>query len=342
MFPTTRRPLAVLTGATVLLLAACSGGAGVAPGDPAATAATTTADTAVGPLDAYALRIYGRTLNPTAEEQRELAADDARRLQEMDELVAACMQEQGFRYPAPTSAPVAAVDVSDLPAAPGTREFAEQFGYGISTDPWGDAGAARPDPTPEDPNAELLATMSPAEAAAFQEALHGTITGDGVEYDWRSAGCTGAALHEVDDLTDGIHEFAGLEADMNGYFEGVRTGPELAALHASWSTCLADAGFGEHADPDAAQSELAGAWDALRGADGTGDGTGPAPEPDPEAARAFTEREIAMALADLACQEEVDYADVLRDLDHRAQQEFVDAHRAELDAWAEAAERAAE
>lgn len=67
---------------------------------------------------------------------------------------------------------------------------------------------------------------------------------------------------------------------------------------------------------------------------------GPGEPPVDEAeVRAFTEREIATAVADAGCKAEVGYDDGYREINHEHQQEFVDRHRAELDAWAEAAER---
>jgi len=46
--------------------------------------------------------------------------------------------------------------------------------------------------------------------------------------------------------------------------------------------------------------------------------------------------EVALATADWDCREESDYDAVWREVRSRLQQEYVDAHRDELDAWVEA------
>jgi hypothetical protein len=64
----------------------------------------------------------------------------------------------------------------------------------------------------------------------------------------------------------------------------------------------------------------------------------PQPEPDADELAAFTKKEIAQAVADFGCQEKVEYSKTQMEIDHELQQEFVDAHRDDLEAWASAAE----
>jgi hypothetical protein len=52
------------------------------------------------------------------------------------------------------------------------------------------------------------------------------------------------------------------------------------------------------------------------------------------------EAEIATAVADFDCQDEVGFEKVRVEVTNEYQQTFVDAHRAELEAWVESAEAA--
>lgn len=119
-------------------------------------------ETAGGPLDPYLAALsYGEDAERVDHEERQ-------------GIVAACMAEQGFDY-APV--PYAGEDLgealvpADLGVAPGTREFAEQYGYGLSTV---SRAATVPEQQTQDPNQEMVAAMSPAEREAYLEALTGT------------------------------------------------------------------------------------------------------------------------------------------------------------------------
>ncbi|QJU53499.1 OmpH family outer membrane protein [Herbiconiux sp. KACC 21604] len=65
-------------------------------------------------------------------DERERAVQDA---------VAAYMKEQGFEY-VPDTASVTMYSESSLDVEWGSAEFAERYGYGISTDPFGMNGEA--------------------------------------------------------------------------------------------------------------------------------------------------------------------------------------------------------
>jgi hypothetical protein len=299
----------------------------------------------------YLAQIYGYDLAPDAQAQQAADADTRARLLRSEELVAACMREQGFDYTPQDLYAQVTGDGTGPDAAWGTREFAEQYGYGVSTDPWGTAEDA---PDAPDPDADARAAMSDAERAAYDEALHGPGQDDpDAAYDWSTGGCTGAAQHEIDTTErQDPGEHAALEEEITRALEAVWSDPRIARVDAAWATCMADAGYPEQTTPGAAQSTLMPAWStvqgwddpayqaALEGWDYDADPAGPSlAPPDPAAVAEFTAHEIAMALADLDCQDAVDHDATTREVDHALQQEFVDAHRAELDAWvAEAAQ----
>lgn len=326
----------------VLALAGCTGGGSSGDG-----AARTT-----GALEAYFERAYGTSDDRSREDQE---AAQERMHREVEELVAACMREQGFDYVPSESGLTYWAD--DLDVEWGSPEFAEQYGYGISTDPYGWEDREHDDAAVwEDPNQEHLEAMSDAEREAYYEALWGPpveIDDDAdpeeYAYDWRQSGCQGAAQHEVYEGGDAGDAFAGLEDEMSRLWEQIATDPRVKELDAAWASCMADAGYGGYAEPSAIMEPLHDEWRGIQGWDDPeyqalqegwdweAEPDGPAdPAVDPDEVRAFTEREIATAVADVRCQEEVGHVAGYEEVSHELQQEFVDRHAAELDAWAEA------
>ncbi|WP_203670300.1 hypothetical protein [Cellulomonas pakistanensis] len=338
------RPAAVAALA-VLALVGCSGGD--AGGGP--TSSTTWTP---GPLDEYQARIYGYSLDREASARQRAQADGDRQHRRFEEAVAACMAEQGFDYtPAESGGVVYASEDPDV--VRGTREFAERYGYEISAGPSGD-GDAGGGAEWEDPNAEYVRSMSASEAAAWSEALYGReAPGDGddlQEDDVASAGCYGAAQHEVYAGGGVLDEFAGLQQELARFAQTVQADPRVAELESAWASCMADRGYPSLRDVATANQALAAEWEDLRGTQDPGylaeldawdwaaePGGPPAPEVDPAAVAVFTEKEIGQAVADVECQEQVGYwAGRLR-VDRELQQEFVDRHGDELEAWATAA-----
>lgn len=270
-------------------------------------------------------------------------------MRRIEELVAECMAEQGFDYiPVDYSSQVG-FSSDDLEVEWGTLEFAELYGYGATTDPWGSLEEQGPGDEFEDPNWPAVEAMSESEQTAYYEALHGPMTfeeGDEVEweYNWEEAGCQGWAQHEVQGGIDSPWEddrFAGLQQEMELMWETVQADPRLTEIEASWTTCMADAGYpgftqvhdAEESIYDATNEIWESAWDEI---------PPDAPEEewtDAEAAvqdalSALTEREIATAVADYTCRAEVDYDAKRRAIELEYEQEFFDTHRTELEEWA--------
>lgn len=354
--PTAARLALASTCAAVLLLTGCSGGGdGDGDGDKGAAAF----DWTPGPLDEYSARIYGYSYDEEEQSQEEMQAEADAQNRKVEELVASCMQDQGFDYiPNDTNGGTVYSSDDGLDVEWGTREFAEKYGYGISTDPWGSADLPVDDGTEYvDPNAEYTEAMSESELEAYNEALWGApqdyVEGEEPqEYDWTTAGCYGAAQHEVYE-TDGAQtdEFSALEDEISSFWETVQADPAVADLHAAWGSCMADAGFDGMTNVNESTQPLYDEWNALQGWedpeyqaqledwDWEADPDGPpAPEADADAVAAFTTKEIETAVADFDCQEEVDFQAEYQRIDHELQQQFVDQHEAELEAWASAAE----
>jgi hypothetical protein len=272
------------------------------------------------------------------------------------------MGEQGFDYTPNDSNGGTVYSSDDLDIEWGSMEFAEEYGYGISTDPWGMEDLPEPDQEYVDPNQEYLESMSESEQQAYSDALWGAPQEDAagaeedvaVEYDWTTAGCYGEAQHEVYDMgaTSTPDEFSALEEEINARWEQAAADPKVAELDAAWASCMADAGFSDVTTVNEVQNALYEEWNELQGYgpeyqalieswDWEANPDGPAqPEKDQAAVSAFTAKEIKQAVADRGCQDSTKYQEKALEIDHASQQEFVDQHRDELEAWATAAAEA--
>ncbi|NKY11542.1 hypothetical protein [Cellulomonas hominis] len=347
--PTAARLALASVSCVALLLAGCSGGGG-GDGDKKSSAF----EWEPGPLDAYQARIYGYSLDAEEQSQEELQAQSDEQNRRVEELVAACMQEQGFDYIPNDQNSGQVFTGNELDVDWGTVEFAEKYGYGISTDPWGNEDI---EPTEwVDPNQEYVESMSESEQLAYQEALWGPtqeyVEGEEPqEYDWTQSGCYGAAQHEVYEGGLEADDFGSLQDELSTFYETVQADPRMAELNAKWASCMADAGFDGVTDMNESTQPLYDEWSAMQGWEdpeyqalmetwdweAEPDGP-PQPEPDADELAAFTKKEIAQAVADFGCQEKVEYSKTQMEIDHELQQEFVDAHRDDLEAWASAAE----
>jgi len=266
----------------------------------------------------------------------------------MEAEIAACMAEYGFDY-IPNEqggGTVTVFDDDDDGPQWGTRHFAETYGLAISTDPWGWNDPDNPinqTVGSEDPNQEQLDAMSDAERDAWTEALWGPPQ-EGYEWDPMLAGCHGRAqaARWADPETD--EEFGWLAEELNNMWNSVEADPRWTRLQSDWTSCMADAGVGEFATQNDMHNGLQEEWSAVRNLDDPelwqnwdweAFPEGPTiPEPDPADVEAFTAREIAVAVADFDCRQELDFDAVQLEINHDHQQQFVDRHRADLEAWA--------
>ena len=330
----TRRALAPLSAmaALALLLSGCSGS------DAEATGSSDSAEQD-SPLSKYLSAVWGGDLSP--EEQEQKFAEEQRK---QEELVAECMQEQGFEYtPATDTGTYFSGDGTEW--KPDDREWVAQYGYGAVKSPFSE------EPAPEeefvDPNADYVASLSESEQTAFYEALHGPMpdeeemSEDGsFEYDWTQAGCQGAAQHEVagEDLSQS-EEFKPLFDAINDLYTDTPSWPGMAELDAEWATCMDAAGEGGFANPTEAQNSIYDEMNKIyENVDMSEDGM-PTGEPDQAAIDELAEREVELALVDLECREETDYRDRSAEITREVEQQFIDDHKAELDALVAAAEQ---
>lgn len=269
----------------------------------------------------------------------------------VEEHVAECMSGEGFEYtPVDYSALQGWMTDDDVPAV-GTVEFAEQYGYGVTTGPWTDA-----DGEWVDPNQAYVDAMSPATRSEYFAALYGVETesqeGSGPDDEappWEERGCSGWAEHEVygDLLSEGSDDgdWASFEAELERLYEVLATEPAYVEAVLEWSSCMADAGYPGLVRIEDVEQAISDELDALYSGSGTFGGLGEdSDEADwavatatlDEQVAALTAEEIETATADITCRNETGYQDVYDELNVRLQQEFYDAHRDEVEAYIEA------
>lgn len=325
-----RRTLAgiVAASALALTLTACSS----SPSD-------TSTDPMDSPLNKYLAAAWGGDLSEE-EQQKRMEEQQTK----TEELVAACMKDEGFEYiPQPQTGMYMS---SGDEYKPDDREWVSQYGYGAVNYP----GMNEPvDPEAEewvDVNADYVESLSEAEQAAFYESLHGPQPTEEEmsdpnfewEYDPENAGCYGSAQSEIngDQANDpySADEHKPLMDAMSKMYEDMATMPELTALDTAWVDCMADAGYpGFDAQFDAQNSiyeEQQKIWESA-GEEGV--------NPDDPAFEELAEKEVAIALADLECREKTEYREKQTEISFKLEEDFIADHKAELEAFKADAEQ---
>jgi hypothetical protein len=316
------------------------------------------------PLTPYYEALYG------SEADYEQMQEDQEAVEaKIQEKIAECMTEEGFEYTAvvPDSGNVADMSSSDGDAdvwKPDDRKWVEKWGYGIVDWPGREEDEAAEQELAEDvsddPNYAYYDSLADGERAAYDEALSGPLLDEEVyddpdyEYKWEEGGCYGRASHEVegDDAgEDPLLEYQDLLARMSEIWEVTENDPETVALDAEWATCMSDAGESAFDSPYEAQESISADYQELSPTpvdpgpeDASVDAAGVeepdlSPDTNPDVA-ALHEREIVLALADLACREQSSYADEMQRISIAVEQRFVDENKAELEAMKLAAEQA--
>ncbi|WP_241521915.1 hypothetical protein [Arthrobacter pityocampae] len=299
-----------------------------------AAPAETSADIEESPLSEFFSSASGGDLSP--EEQEKKFAEDER---QREELVAQCMTEEGFEYTPNLQSASMSMMTDGEEWDPESREWVSQYGYGMINFPARDDMPTGDEGEYVDANADYVESLSESEQMAFNEALHGAPMnpeempeeGESMEWDWTTAGCYGWAENErgVEDPS-ASEEHKPLMDAMTAFYEDMGSSPELADLDAAWSSCMADAGQPGFSAQVDAQTSINEEMNALyEDAGEMGGETGP----DEAAMEELGEKEIELALTDLECREKTDYQEKRQDVQNEQEQQFIDDHKAELEAF---------
>jgi hypothetical protein len=278
--------------------------------------------------------------------------DELAKQRKVEDGTVACMKAAGFEYVAvpPESQPKSKFnDAFNLPP----DKFAEQYGYGISTIDWSKAGPGSDD---NDPNKKIRDALSPAAQKAYDKALNGPNAGPngvvaipadgGGSTDAKvDLGCRGKAAQDVfgkgDDRTNSFKKFDSLFKDIQALSQSIDADQRVVDATSAWSDCLADAGhpgFKKVSDP---QEEVSKKLDALTGnkppaASGKPGVTlgGPPSFDKVDSAKLAELRkfEIALAVDDQKCKAST-YDQQYKKVQYELEQEFVNQHKAELEAY---------
>jgi len=286
----------------------------VAASTSAATAATTApsttaaATTAAPTTTAAATTAPPTTLAPTPlEALLGTREEQEARQRQVEDQVAQCMAALGWQY--------TPVDPTVAPGEPGTDEFRDRYGYGITT-----FIGATPDPAIDepDPNAAYVATLGPVEQERYLNDLYGPpdeeAAGDETTTTLAGtapAGCQGQARSFV--YTDVPTLDTDAQQRLDGALGTIRGDPRVVAATADWAACVAAAANGQtwtFADTEQIQPYL----EAKLAATNTDDAA---------AVAALQAEERALAAADHGCQEDL-LAPTVRMVRVEIEQRFLD------------------
>lgn len=310
------------------------------------------------------LMVYMNAGYDPNQSEAEMQAEREAEEQKVQEHIAACMTKQGFEY-----TPVSNTQFfssADIDVEWGSKEFAERYGYGVFTDPWNnndvDVQKEAEEQWKNDPNNLYRESLSESEQLAYDSALHGDpmanepiIDEDGneqYEWDWQTAGCYGAAQHEI--YGEGVwssDEFRPLMERMQTVYDQTQADPRVQKLDATWATCMADAGFAGLTSPRAATEQLYTKFNDLQTAFYQS-----IPEPTQEQMndpnfvwpqfdmntpeiQAEAEAEIKQATADWACKDKMNYESEQLKIQFEHEQKFIDENKQELEAFKAAQEQ---
>ncbi|GGH46073.1 hypothetical protein [Microbacterium album] len=307
---------------------------------------------AESPLSEYLSAVWGSNLSDEEWQERH-----EREEAEIQKLIAECMAEEGFEY-VPQSSSVSYSSGAEWD--PESEEWVSQWGYGAVNWPGQDDPPLGDDEVWVDPNQDYIESLSESEQAAYWETLHGRMEepqpGDEemhYEYRWEDHGCYGWADHQVrgtgEESLYESEEFASLFEAMDGLWMNLDTAPGMSELNAAWADCMTEAGYsGFSVQADASNSiydelnkfyeEQSSQWENIEDPENFDWESLPDPRDDP-AMQELGEREVELALADLACRKQTDYRAESQRIQFALEEQFIEDHRAELDALKAAAEQ---
>lgn len=252
------RRLIIASAAAALVLSACGGG----------DTETAAGDGYVSPIGEYLGddQLFNFGGSGSDEDRARMAEQERQR----EEAVALCMKEQGFEYiPRDTSDFSGGFFEVEEGLEYGSKEFAEKYGFGISTQRYSQAevgpdlvgiddSAGGPFGDPEnDPNFEIMEGLDDGTRRAYEEALYGdqdfmegfdpeTMTEEELEAaeeemfeDYEPSGCLNESFAEQGDM-EFFNEFSNELEDM---YEAVLDDPRVQSAYDEINACITEKGF---------------------------------------------------------------------------------------------------
>ena len=263
-----------LISAVVVAASACGGSDETTEAQPPDTQSTATTDpanqdeeAASGGGEPETLEDYlGSTFFGIDPEEQ--AANLARQEQQVQEMIAECMAQEGFEY-IPTVRPFNDAGFG----APGDVELAKDIGFGITTR-YGETTPPGFEEHWTDPNEAIIGALSESERSAYNDTLYGSsVSSGGFGSDSDSAtaavddgsdsgevvddggfnGCSGEAYMEVyayEELAE-IYELL----DLESLGERVEADPRVADIIVDWSECMDAQGY-DYEDPESMYEDV--------------------------------------------------------------------------------------
>jgi len=293
--------------------------------------------------------------NDRWDDQDEFSEQERQRHYEVQDYIVACMEEAGFEYqPEPFWADIQESQGYVDPFEEVWRlryedpeAFAKEYGYGVTTIDY-DEVEIGPWETPG-PNDDYRESLSGAAQLEYDKALWGdweeveeaAEAGDPVEI----GGCQNKAFDAVYGSGDEDSRFEALYEEWDKLYDRIENDPRLVEAVQAWSDCMADAGYPDLEDLYAGenlvyqrQSEAYG-WDDDPEALPVPEDPEAEPEEwtvpelDPQVKAELREFELEVAWADYECQQEHDVERVQREVQHAHEEQFIEDHRADLEAY---------
>ena len=232
------------------------------------------------------------------------------RVEQAEEIIAGCMAFNGFEYVPEVGEPSAEEETD--PRA--ELAWAKRHGFGIV-----DAfleGAADVEPEMTGPNAEYFAELDPEEQQEYRDALDGTqetgFEGCRSEAQLFTMNTDPARVYQDDTFRD-------LVAALGALPDEIAQDERVLAVTDDWAVCMSGHGYGDVTQRGELEAQLRDDFQAM-------------PVQDEASLDEFLAREVHAATAEVECLIETDWYDVTREVEAEYEEDFVDAHLAELEA----------
>ena len=238
-------------------------------------------------------------------------------LHKQDEMIQQCMQAEGFEYTVADAESTAVPDNRFAFVFVPERAWTEDHGYGIV-----ETTILPPDYVSDldsDPNYQYQQGLSPAEQKAYDAAMYGnslTSGKDPSEVPVEETGCNGKAAHAFS--PDQKTKPAILD-DADKFQGSLASTPKVSAIKEDWAACFLDAGY-----PEDARETFETKIQKYRE-------DHPDATTDDAAVPGFRAEELAIALADLDCKDEVDYTQRTLRAMADLEKEYIAEHKGELE-----------